>query len=80
LRCAPDTSIREVVELMAARHLGSMVVVDAEQQPLGIFTLSDVLKRIVLPGTSLEQPIATVMSPAPADLAAGCQRARCGAR
>jgi CBS domain-containing protein len=59
---APDTSIRQVVELMAARHLGSMVIVDAEQQPLGIFTLSDVLKRIVLPGTPLDQPISTVMS------------------
>jgi hypothetical protein len=34
-----------------------------EQQPVGIFTLSDVLKRIVLPGTSLDQPISTVMSP-----------------
>jgi CBS domain-containing protein len=32
-------------------------MVDDEQQPVGIFTLSDVLKRIVLPGTSLEQPI-----------------------
>ncbi len=56
-------SIRQVVELMAASHLGSMVIVDNLQQPVGIFTLSDVLKRIVLPGTSLDQPISTVMSP-----------------
>jgi CBS domain-containing protein len=56
-------SIRQVVELMAASHLGSMVIVDDLQQPVGIFTLSDVLKRIVLPGTSLDQPISTVMSP-----------------
>ncbi|MBO3706014.1 MAG: CBS domain-containing protein [Candidatus Accumulibacter sp.] len=65
---AATASIREVVELMAARHLGSMVVVDEQEAPVGIFTLSDVLKRIVLPGTSLEQPIASVMSPAPATL------------
>ncbi|WP_300451361.1 putative nucleotidyltransferase substrate binding domain-containing protein [Accumulibacter sp.] len=64
----PETSIRQVVELMAARHLGSMIVVDAGQQPIGIFTLSDVLKRIVLPGASLDQPIASVMSPAPLTL------------
>lgn len=38
---APETSIRQVVALMADRHLGSMVVVDADEQPLGIFTLSD---------------------------------------
>lgn len=61
-------SIREVVELMAERHLGSMVVVDEQEVPVGIFTLSDVLKRIVLPGASLTQPIASVMSPAPATL------------
>ena len=65
---ATSATIRQVVELMAERHLGSMVVVDAEQQPVGIFTLSDVLKRIVLPGTSLEQPIASVMSAAPQTL------------
>ena len=65
---APETSIRQVVELMASRHLGSMVVVDSAQQPIGIFTLSDVLKRIVLPGVSLEQTIASVMSPAPLTL------------
>ncbi|WP_291995148.1 DUF294 nucleotidyltransferase-like domain-containing protein [Candidatus Accumulibacter sp. ACC003] len=65
---APETSVRLVVEMMASQHLGSMVVVDAEQQPVGIFTLSDVLKRIVLPGASLDQEIAAVMSPAPQTL------------
>jgi CBS domain-containing protein len=38
------------------------------EQPVGIFTLSDVLKRIVLPGRSLEQPISSVMSTAPQTL------------
>lgn len=65
---AADASIRQVVELMAERHLGSMVVVDANGHPVGIFTLSDVLKRIVLPGTPLEQPISSVMSAAPQTL------------
>ena len=66
---APDASIRQGVELMAGRHLGSMIVVDAAQHPVGIFTLSDLLKRIVLPGASLDQPIANVMSPRPFSLA-----------
>ena len=60
-----DTPIRQVVEVMAAGRIGSMIIVDDEQQPVGIFTLSDVLKRIVLPGTSLDNPIHTVMSPGP---------------
>ncbi len=63
-----DASIRQVVELMADRHLGSMVIVDAGEQPIGIFTLSDVLKRIVLPGRSLDQPISSVMSTSPQTL------------
>lgn len=62
---APDTSIRKVIEVMAKGHIGSMIIVDEEEQPVGIFTQSDVLKRIVLPGVSLEEPISSVMSPAP---------------
>jgi len=64
-----ETSIRQVVEVMAARSIGSMIVVDAEQKPIGIFTQSDVLKRIVLPGGSLDHPISEVMSPTPYTLA-----------
>lgn len=62
---SPDTKIRKVVEAMAAGHVGSMVVVDAENRPVGIFTKSDVLKRIVLPTVGLEEPISAVMSPTP---------------
>lgn len=62
LSVTPDTLVREVVGLMAARSIGSMIVVDEEQQPIGIFTQSDVLKRIVLPGVSLDIPIRQVMS------------------
>lgn len=65
LSVTPDTPVREVVEQMAARSIGSMIVVDTDQQPIGIFTQSDVLKRIVLPGTPLETPIRQVMSQAP---------------
>jgi CBS domain-containing protein len=60
-----ETPIQKVVEVMAAGSLGSIIIVDDEQKPVGIFTQSDVLKRIVLPGTSLADPIHSVMSPAP---------------
>ncbi|MRD71864.1 CBS domain-containing protein [Rhodocyclus tenuis] len=64
--CAsPETSLREVIGIMAASHIGSIIVVDAEKRPAGIFTQSDVLKRVVLPGVPLESPIASVMSPDP---------------
>ncbi|MBL8397110.1 MAG: CBS domain-containing protein [Candidatus Accumulibacter sp.] len=56
------TTIREVVAQMAGQHLGSMVVVDPRGVPVGVFTQSDVLKRIVLPEMPLDQPVSTVMS------------------
>ena len=65
LSVTPQTPIRRVIEQMAASSIGSMIVVDDEQQPLGIFTQSDVLKRIVLTGVGLDQPISQVMSERP---------------
>lgn len=61
----PSTPMRQVIELMATHGIGSMIIADQEQQPVGIFTQSDVLKRIVLPGISLDTPIREVMSPNP---------------
>ncbi len=61
----PATPIRSVIETMVAGHIGSMVVVDDEQKPVGIFTQSDAMKRILLPGLPLEGPISSVMSPHP---------------
>ena len=61
----PATPIRKVVETMASAHLGSMIVVDEALRPIGIFTQSDALKRILLPGVSLDEPVSSVMSPAP---------------
>ena len=65
LTATAHTPLREVVEAMAARSIGSMIVVDAEQHPVGIFTQSDVLKRVVLPGVPLDMPIGQLMSAAP---------------
>lgn len=65
-----ETPVRQVIEAMVERNIGSMIVVDADQQPIGIFTQSDVLRRIVLPGVALETPIRKVMSPDPHTLPA----------
>lgn len=60
-----DSTIRQVVEKMNTIKIGSMIMVDDEHRPVGIFTLSDVLKRIVMTGTSLDNLITTVMTPDP---------------
>lgn len=65
ITCAPDTSLREVLEIMHGNGIGSMVAVDGERRPVGIFTLHDVLSRVALPVLPLDQPLAAVMTPDP---------------
>ncbi len=66
--CAPDTTLRKALGIMHEASVGSMVVVDGSNRPLGIFTLHDLLGRVVLPGVSIERPISEVMSPDPVSL------------
>ena len=63
--CAPDTPVATVVHAMHADRIGSMVVVDGNQIPLGIFTIPDVLGRVTLPQAAMDTPIGKLMTPAP---------------
>jgi len=56
-----QATVRETLEAMERRRLGSVVVADG-RVPLGIFTLRDLLRRVALPGAGLEEPIACVMT------------------
>lgn len=60
--CSPTEPIRSVLATMHARAIGSMVIVDEKDAPLGIFTLRDVLDRVSLDPAVLDEPIANVMS------------------
>lgn len=60
--CTPETPIREVLETMDQLSIGSMVVTDSADKPLGIFTLHDVLSRVALTQRDLAEPIRNVMS------------------
>lgn len=68
--CAPDAPLAQVLETMRRERIGSIVVVDAGQRPLGLLTLGDVLVRIALPQTSLATPVSAVMTTNPFTLAA----------
>lgn len=57
-----QTTILQAVERMGELRLGSVIVVDDQHRPVGIFTQSDVLRRVVLPRLPLDEPIASVMS------------------
>lgn len=60
--CTPETTVREVLKIMHEQHVGSMVAVDANNKPLGILTLPDVLERIALPQIDLDQAVLGIMS------------------
>jgi CBS domain-containing protein len=62
LSCGQDTPLRKALELMHARGRGSIIVLDEQGKPAGIFTRTDVIGRIVLPGLSLDTPVSEVMS------------------
>jgi CBS domain-containing protein len=62
--CTAETSLREAVRRMHEQHVGSIVITDEGNRPLGIFTLRD-LRRVVADGSSLEQPIEALMTQKP---------------
>ena len=61
----PDTALRQACTMMAECGVGSLVVVDQDDRVLGIFTQTDILKRVVLENISLDRPISEVMSSSP---------------
>ncbi|HNQ04222.1 MAG TPA: DUF294 nucleotidyltransferase-like domain-containing protein [Thiobacillaceae bacterium] len=68
--CGPDTPLREALETIQESAVGSIVVVDAGQVPLGIFTVRDLIGRVILPATDLDTPMRRLMTPNPVTLPA----------
>jgi CBS domain-containing protein len=63
--CAPDTPVGEVVATMHRLRIGSVVAIDAQRRPAGIFTTPDVLSRVTLPQVPMDTPVARLMTPDP---------------
>jgi len=60
---APEASLREAVQMMSEKRVGSIIVVEPESgRPIGIFTLRDLLHRVVAKACDLDQMIMSVMS------------------
>lgn len=71
--CAPDTPLRSALETIRDSGISSIVVVEAEgdiQRPVGVFTVRDLIGRVILPGIDLATPIRAVMTPEPMALPA----------
>ncbi|RPI15324.1 MAG: CBS domain-containing protein [Lysobacterales bacterium] len=63
--CETSTSIVDALRAMQAARLASIAVVDDKHRPVGIFTLTDLRDRVVLPGADLASPVRSVMSGSP---------------
>jgi CBS domain-containing protein len=66
----PQTSIREAMETMVSAAVGSVVVADAEDRPVGIFTQSDAMRRVVFPNYPTTATVEEVMTTAPETISA----------
>lgn len=67
--CTPDTTLREAVQRMHRQRVGSIVIVDATHNPLGIFTLRDLRHAIANNESSLNDTVEAAMTPKPLSLA-----------
>jgi CBS domain-containing protein len=61
----PDVPIVDVLERMSEAKIGSMLIVDDDGRPIGIFTLRDLLNRVALGGVPYTDPIRSVMTENP---------------
>jgi CBS domain-containing protein len=66
--CAAETPVRQALQQMSEEGVRTIAVVDARRRPLGVFTLLDLMERVVLPGVPLETPVQQVMTTQPAML------------
>lgn len=66
----PDTMLQTALSNLSQAKAELLVVVDAENHPVGVLSRSDVLDRVVLPGISLSATVAEVMKSSPIALPA----------
>jgi CBS domain-containing protein len=59
-----NVPVKEAIELLFKRHIGSIVVVDDAQKCIGIFTERDAI-RIVAQNVPLDAPIEKIMTKDP---------------
>ncbi|MEG1040318.1 MAG: DUF294 nucleotidyltransferase-like domain-containing protein [Pseudomonas sp.] len=63
--CAQQTPLREAVALMHEQQVGSIVIVDEQRYPIGIFTLRDLREVVADASADFTQPIGAHMTVKP---------------
>ncbi len=69
ITCTPNTPLRQALETIQENTISAIVVVEGEDRPVGVFTVRDLISRVILPGTNLNTPMREVMTPNPVSLA-----------
>ena len=67
LVCFAQTSLRDAISLMSGINTGSIVIIDEENAPIGIFTERDFLKKYAAnpENMSMDDPVSDYMTPSP---------------
>jgi CBS domain-containing protein len=60
--CAATATVREAAQKMADAKVRTIIVEDGAGAPVGMFTLVDLLQRVVLPERPLTRPVAEAMT------------------
>ena len=60
--CPATVTLREAAQRMADARVRTIIALDPDEAPVGMFTLVDLLRRVVLPGRLLDAPLAEVMT------------------
>ena len=69
--CRADALVRDALMAMNDAKVRTVVALDDEGRPAGVFTLVDLLRRVALPERSLATPLAEVMTTPVVTLEAG---------
>ncbi|HMO39418.1 MAG TPA: DUF294 nucleotidyltransferase-like domain-containing protein [Saprospiraceae bacterium] len=60
--CTAQHSIREAADIMSQEEVSSIIVVNAQQHPIGIITDKDLRRRVATGRTPLHVPVTDIMS------------------
>ena len=62
IACAATAPLSDALQQMADAKVRTIIALDSDGGPVGLFTLVDLLRRVVLPGRPLDTPLSAVMS------------------
>lgn len=62
LTCPPTTSIKQAAEWMGARKVGSIIVINEDDFPIGIVTYKDMARQTATGKVAIDEPVSLIMS------------------